>query len=218
MSKVISTKATNQTTSSVYELDMPEGLDRATRDEIKSEVADFLVDQILQSVGELKSPVKGGNYKTSLSKEYREFKTGEGLQGVADLELTGNMLDSLRARPLSGNKIEVGVFGEPAKRADGHNNLSGKSTLPPREFLPKQDGSFKRDIEAEIKRIIFDTASKKVEIPNTRLASVRTKTELLDVLAGFLVSVPRQRIPEVVSRSPNLLDQLSRLQLLDLLF
>jgi hypothetical protein len=143
----------------VYEFDPFEetGLDQPSskkdRAQALADIAEYVRDEILQYVGEGKSPVSGGAWKRGLSPEYKKVK--EELSGVsfANMELHGDMLDALEARVV-GNKIRVGWFGGPeAAKADGHNNFSGESTLPTRQSIPKPDESFKRPIITGMKAI-----------------------------------------------------------------
>lgn len=143
----------------VFEFDPFEmsGLDKpgSKRDKAKAltEIADFVRDEILQYVGDGKSPVFGGEWKKSLSKEYKERKGELSSSTIANMELTGDLLDALEARVV-GNKIKVGWFGgEEAAKADGHNNFSGESSLPTRQSIPKEGETFKRDIVQGIKAI-----------------------------------------------------------------
>lgn len=142
----------------VYEFDPFEmtGLDKpGKRDKVKAlnEIADYVRDEILQYVGDGKSPVSGGEWKRGLSKEYKERKGELSSSTIANMELTGDMLDALEARVV-GNKIKVGWFGgEEAAKADGHNNFSGESSLPTRQSIPREGETFKRDIVQGIKAI-----------------------------------------------------------------
>lgn len=125
--------------------------------EAKREIAQMVLDKVLESCAAGKSPVSGGKWKRSLSKEYRDRKLAQGGNPFADMELTGDMLDSLEV-VFSGSELELRIRGKEAGKADGHNNHSGKSPLPPREFIPKQDQTFKRDIIQEIQRIAREKA------------------------------------------------------------
>jgi len=143
----------------VYEFDPFEetGLDRPSskkdRSEALKQIADYVRDEILQYVGEGKSPVSGGAWKRSLSPEYKKLKEDLSSAGFANMELHGDMLDALEAKVV-GNKIKVGWFGgEQAAKADGHNNFSGDSELPTRQSIPKPGESFKRDIVQGMKAI-----------------------------------------------------------------
>lgn len=117
------------------------------------EIAEYVRDEILQYVGEGKSPVSGGAWKRSLSPEYKKLKKEISGSDFANMELYGDMLDSLEYR-IKGDTIEIGWFsGEQAAKADGHNNFSGESTLPTRQSIPKENQSFKRDIVSGMKAI-----------------------------------------------------------------
>jgi hypothetical protein len=121
--------------------------------EARQEMADFLHTEILDYVGSGKSPVAGGAWKRSLSKEYKKRKADFSSDLFANMELTGDMLDSLQVVATPDGMIEVRIKGKNAAKADGHNNHSGKSRLPPREFIPKQDQHFKRSIESGMRDI-----------------------------------------------------------------
>ena len=114
-------------------------------------IEDFVLEQVLLHVGESKSPVAKGAFQKKLSPEYRK-KAGK---SVANLELSGDLLDNLKV-VRSGNKLTLQNDGDEAGKSDGHNNHSGKSKLPAREFIPKEEGTFKRAILRGIKEIIED--------------------------------------------------------------
>ena len=73
------------------------------------------------------------------------------------MKLEGDMLSALEARPYRDG-VEVGVFDEDeAKKADNHNKFSAKSKrtpVPERNFIPRKDKNFKKDITDGIKEII----------------------------------------------------------------
>jgi hypothetical protein len=120
-----------------------------------SDIADYVKTEILQFCGDGKSPVAGGQWKRSLSPEYKKLKEKISGSNFANMELTGEMLDALDARITSSGTIEVGIWGDQASKADGHNNFSGSSTLPPRQFIPNEDKgqTFKPSIISGMKRI-----------------------------------------------------------------
>lgn len=133
-------------------LDKPGKQDRA---KALDKIAEYVRDEILQYVGEGRSPVAGGKWKQGLSKEYAKRKGEFSSSTIANMELTGDLLDALEARVV-GNKIKVGWFGgDEAAKADGHNNFSGESTLPARQSIPNVDENqtFRRDIVQGIKAI-----------------------------------------------------------------
>jgi len=129
---------------------------RSVKTQIKRDVGNFLIDTILESVAEQKTPVSGEKYKASLSREYKKRKQAEGGSSVADMELFGDMLDSLKFKNTSTG-IEIGWFGKQANKADGHLHFSGRDSFAPRRrFIPGEGQKFKRDVESEIQRIIAE--------------------------------------------------------------
>lgn len=126
---------------------------RNQRAETKALVGDFVVNEILRFVGSGKSPVKGEKSTfPRLTKEYAQDKKGGNT--TANLDLMGDMLDSLTFKN-TRNGIEVGIFqGSEVPKADGHNNFSGESKLPRRRFIPSEDQGFRQRIERGIKDIV----------------------------------------------------------------
>ena len=131
----------------------PKNLEK--RDAILADVAEAVQDYILERVSRVSSPVSGGAWKKTLNKDYRQQKIKEGASPIANMELSGEMLNALKAVPV-GNRIRVGIEGSQAGKADGHNNFSNKSKLPLREFIPKKGQKFKRDLLSDIRGIIAD--------------------------------------------------------------
>ena len=66
-------------------------------------------------------------------------------------ETMQNMCVSVTAP--SNSQIEL---TEEQGKADGHNNFSGESKLPTRQFIPKDNQSFRPDIKSEIQAIAED--------------------------------------------------------------
>lgn len=115
--------------------------------------AEFLLESVLSSVGNQRSPVAGYGAFPKLSKAYAKRKKAEGAPPVPDLVLSGEMLDSMQTYT-RGNKIGIKLTGQQGAKADGHCNLSGDSTLPLRRFIPGEGEQFKADILDGIRRII----------------------------------------------------------------
>ena len=133
-----------------------DGLSRSEKKRVKDEAGEYLVDSILEYVSKGSSPVSGGQYKRSLSKEYKKVKSKISSSGIANMELYGDMLDSLTYKR-TRDGVEVGIFDtEQAKKADGHNHsgVFGTSKLPKREFIPKPGQTFKPKINKELNQII----------------------------------------------------------------
>lgn len=127
---------------------------RADRDEALDRVAELVQTSILEYVGDAKSPVKGGPWKRSLSPEYKKIKGQESSSVVANMELTGDMLDALEVVRKRGTKLSLQIEGDEAPKADGHNNHSGDSSLPERRFIPKGGETLRDGIWRDVKRIL----------------------------------------------------------------
>ena len=127
---------------------------RSDRPDTLDEIGQYLVEAILSDVGEAKSPVTGRAFP-KLSAAYKKIKAHESSADIANLELTGEMLDSLTYKVV-GSRVQIGIWGDQAPKADGHNNFSGDSKLPRRAFIPDKDRgeSFRPDIRDEVQTII----------------------------------------------------------------
>ena len=120
----------------------------------------MLTDIILENTSKLKSSVKGGKWKKTLSPGYKKIKS-KVAPGVPNMELTGDMLDALMFKPYRDG-IEIGVFDtEEAKKADNHNKFTAKSRktkVPERQFIPRKGQQFKPDILKELKTLAMEVA------------------------------------------------------------
>lgn len=121
--------------------------------ELKRRLSEYVVEQVIERSGDGKTSVRAGQWKRSLSKEYKKRKTAQGGNPYADMILSGSMLTDLECVQVNGN-LELRVKGKNAGKADGHNNHSGKSSLPPRQFIPQDDGNFTRSILIGMREII----------------------------------------------------------------
>jgi hypothetical protein len=139
------------------------GLDEVeAKEDALKEVAEYLRTEILDSVSNLRTTVKGGSYKTTLSPAYKKVKSEFSSSLVPNMELTGDMLDSLRYE-INANQgtVEIGFFDfDEAQKADNHNKFSSESMgtdVPARQFIPKPGrDEFREDIIREVRSIISD--------------------------------------------------------------
>jgi len=119
-------------------------------------MAEFLRDSILDHVADSKSPVSGGPWKKSLTKEYKGVKSGFSSVLKANLELSGSMLDALDFK-IEGDKINIGVFAaKQVGKAEGNNIGSyGKSRKRSRarRFIPLSKEKFNPTIERGMRDI-----------------------------------------------------------------
>ena len=152
MNKTKVTKPLNLSEFSDWAL-VPKG----DRDTVKAEVAEFVIDSILDALGDATSPVLDAGKFDPLSSKYAKFKKGFSSSGTANMELTGEMLDALTWKNLGGNSLEVGwLDAEQAGKAHGHT--TGYKHLPERKLMPNAKEHFEDDIETGIGEIIASFA------------------------------------------------------------
>jgi hypothetical protein len=134
-----------------FEFEIPgfEDVTPQLRESLVDEVGEYLLDSILDYVGESKSPVAGGKFKKELSEAYQKVSGKKN----ANLDFTGSMLDSLEIIPNYDNgTITIGVFdSDETPKAFNHNT---GDTLPQRQFIPGEDELLKAEILRGVKRII----------------------------------------------------------------
>lgn len=120
------------------------------------EVATFVKEQILSNTGDGKTSVKGGRWVRQLTKDYLKKKGEESSVDYANLELTGDMLDSLDTK-VQGKRVRIEITDpEQWGKAEGH--LTGQygknSRIRPRQFMPQGSQELSPDIQAGIKEIL----------------------------------------------------------------
>lgn len=142
-----------------FEFDPLEDLDipRSKRREALEEMAAFVKEQMLDYIGSGKSPIAGGRWKKTLSPEYSKIKGEHSGAGFANLELSGDLLDSLDVVVTGSGKLSIEVPSSQAGKAEGNNTGSyGNSKSNPslaREFIPKRGQTFRREIIEGIRQI-----------------------------------------------------------------
>lgn len=174
-------------------------------------MGEYLVEQILRDVQETRSPVTGAKFP-KLSKDYRSKKQEDGAGTEPNLENSGDMLDALDYR-VTKDGLKIGVFGNQAPKADGHNNLSGESKLPERRFLPAEGEGFRPAIREGIADIIAEVLAEETEPPE-ELREVETKTQLFSLLSDTFAGLSRSEVRTAVLLSPKWLAALKRYDLL----
>lgn len=191
-------------TSSELSSDIDLGLDRVppkVRSRVKDEIGEFIVEQTLLSLQDVKTPVSGAPYKKSLNPEYRKSKQKSGRGSSANLEFEGDLKDSLEFKR-TRDGIRIGHFNSrEAPKADGHNNFSGDSELPERRYLPKEGEKYKSSIQKEIDRIIADSLLEAKPIAENKLKSVETKAQFWDLLKTTYGELSRAEIKTAVMRN-----------------
>lgn len=170
------------------------------KSQVKRDVGEYLIEQILVSVGNSKSPLTNERYK-ALSKDYKAKKEADGAPGIPNLDLYGDMLGALEYRETS-NGIELGVFGEEAPKADGHNNFSGKSRIPERRFLPGEGESFRPGITKEVEGIIAEGQAGDTPPVLEDFEEVTTSSSFYDILIDKLGVDSRSEARNAIITSP----------------
>lgn len=214
------TKSTKVSKSAIYsEIDISKdlvGIPKSDQSTLKDQLGELLVEQILESLADVRSPVQGGKYKTKLSADYAKKKKAETGSSAANLDLTGEMINSIDYK-IKGNTIQIGVFGSDAGKADGHNNFSGMSKLPTRQFLPEAGQNFRKDIQTLLSDTIDGYRADITELDSSKLKNIETTKELYQYLADQLGLSKRSEIKSMVLESKNLLNALDKYNLVDLL-
>lgn len=136
---------------------------RENRDAALEAVGNYLLESSLMEIGSGRSPVAGGPWKKSLTKEYREKKAEESSVTFANAELSGDLLDALDAKPTGGNKLFFGVEGdsENAGKLEGNNVGSygrDDDESKARRIVPLEGETFKPSIIAGMREILEEFA------------------------------------------------------------
>jgi hypothetical protein len=121
------------------------------QDQAKQDVGEFIRDEIFRFVSSGRSPVAGRTFDKLDPKYADKYKGGN---RTPNLELEGDMLDSLEFE-LTSRGIEIGIFDSDEQgKADGHNNFSGDSKLPTRRFIPDENEDFNGRIMTGVRQIL----------------------------------------------------------------
>lgn len=189
----------------------------SVKTQVREDVGQFLIESILKSVSDGKSPIEGESWP-KLSKKYKARKEAEGLPGVANMEESGDMLDSLMFKK-SDDGVELGFFGAEAPKADGHNKFSGKeNNTPQRRFLPGEGESFSEEIQTGAQKIIADAVNDNLLFNADDFSGVTTTAELYSILFEYFPGLEsRIDIRSAIAVTPKLLQLLDDEGLIDLL-
>ena len=127
----------------------------AQRKQILDEIKALVLENVLLDVADQRSPVTGRTFK-GLNPQYKIQKELEGGTGVANLLLSGDLLDSLVVKSAGGSKLLLTVSEDQMGKADGHCNFSGESQLPRRPFIPDESNgeTFRPAIRSQIREVI----------------------------------------------------------------
>lgn len=140
---------------------LPEWLDSDEREELMGEIGEYILSEVLDYVGEGKSPVTGEAFQV-LSEKYADDEKGG--KRLANLDLNGDMMRAVEYQ-VEADRIKIGIFDEDeAIKAYGHNTgfkghkwLDGKA--PARKFIPNEKENFSKEILLGVKELIDDFLS-----------------------------------------------------------
>lgn len=199
------------------DIDLFEGqkLPKRVKKLVNEAVGEYLVEQTLISIEKQQSPVAGQGSFKPLSKEYAKIKQREVGNRRPNLEAEGTMKDELDF--VASDTLNIGVYGERAGAADGHNNLSGRSKLTKRQFLPDEGETYKRSVLTEIARIKADIIAEEMTFKPSQFNDISSTSELYAKLRDVLGLNTRSEINLAVIRNQELTQFLSEQGLYDLL-
>lgn len=125
----------------------------------KSEVADYLQNEILRNINASTSPVQGEGRFKRLESDYAVREKGG--NRLSNLEKDGDLLDSFKVKIAKGSFLEAGHEGNQVPKADGHNQLSTRArkwaaniAFPKRRYIPDGNQKFIPKITNEITKIL----------------------------------------------------------------
>lgn len=213
--KVIGKTVSDFDTSVDIDLFQGQKLPKRIKVAVNEAVGNYIVEQTLISMEQLKSPVQGGGSFAKLSPDYAKLKKKEVGDTRPNLEAKGDMKDQIDLH--ATDILTIGVFGDRAGAADGHNNLSGKSKLPTRQFLPHEGETYKRQMLTEIERIKADIIAEESTFKSSQFKNVQTSKALYDKLSSILYLTTRAEINLAVLRNAELEAFLNDEGLFDLL-
>lgn len=130
----------------------------AKRKSALTEVRSFLNTAIRTDISSEKSPVSGRDWR-GLSRDYAKIKG----RNVADLKLTGSMLNNFKVKKKDASNVRLEVTGKKNQlKADNHNHHGkfGDATLPKRQFIPNENidsqvaRPFRAQIMGEVRKIL----------------------------------------------------------------
>lgn len=133
--------------------DSLKGVDSSAKDD----AAEVLKVNMLEMIHAGRSPITGRKFP-KLTKDYEQKKKSEGGSGNPDLELSGEMLDSLDVR-VKGKKLQIVIDEEQFGKAEG-NNIGSYGRDPnqkkARKFYPEDGERYTEAVLGDVKSILRD--------------------------------------------------------------
>lgn len=124
------------------------GIPQDQRKDALEAAAEFIKEQMLSYIAEGESPVDGGKWRKELTEKYAEIKDKLSSSNFANMELSGELLDSLEFLANS-RSISIVVPSDQAGKAEGNLIGSYGQDKPrpkyAREFMPYKKNQQLRD-------------------------------------------------------------------------
>ena len=149
--------------------------------QVLDDVGEYVVNSVLEDTANQRSAVDGSKFQ-KLSPEYKKKKVALGGSPVPNLELSTDMLSSLKVIK-RGSNLTLTVGASEQDKADGHNNHSGDSRIPTRRFIPlaEEDGGFRPAITKGIQDIV-EIAFEDFKQNSSESTGTVTKYSIEDIL------------------------------------
>lgn len=137
-----------------YDFNPFQGLRGDARRRAAQELKEYVRDSVIDKMRDGMSPVSGQRRYKTLSKDYAEREKGG--NRLPNLRLDGDLYAGIEVVDGPKGRLRLTVDADQVNKADGHNNFTGRSKLPKRQFIPDERANqkFKRDIEIGIKEIV----------------------------------------------------------------
>lgn len=138
--------------------DLGIAVDPEKKEEAQEAIQNYVKEQVLSHIGEGKSPIQGGHWKRQLSQEYLKIKAKQSGSKIANLELTGELLDALEVSAVNSEKLALSVV-DSSQRDKAEGNQLGSYGREPnkansREFIPQDGQNFRKEIIQGMKDIL----------------------------------------------------------------
>lgn len=163
MAEIIDQVMSEQETSFKVRLDFPDNFTEEDKNGVLADVADFVKNALLDSIGEGETPIQGGKWKKTLSPKYADKKLDESGSDIANLELFGDLLDAFDYE-IDDDGVKFFIDGDQAVKSYAHNTgYEGHPTIPEgkyfRQFIPQDGQKLKSSIMKEIDSILEEAIS-----------------------------------------------------------
>lgn len=129
--------------------DLLEDVDENVKEDANFAAGEIALEAVKEYMSKQNSPVQGkGRFRALKNKKYKEFKQKLVGNKKANLELTGEMKDGMY---VDSDQDSFTIFVDDENTEQAQNHQDGV-TVRQRQFLPYDDGTFKKPIVDKIKK------------------------------------------------------------------